>query len=156
VDQQEIRAIYARQVDTVYRVCYTYMGNATDTEDAVQDVFLKLIRSGQRFNDQEHEKAWLIRVAANHCKDLLKAASRKNSPLDAAPEPVAPVEELDTTLEVVNSLEPKYREVIYLYYYEGYSSAEIARMLGQPASTVRNNLHDARLILRSKLGGDWR
>lgn len=153
--QQDIKALYTRHVDTVYRVCYALLGNAHDTEDAVQDVFVKVIRSGKEFESAEHEKAWLIRVATNHCKDVLKRAARTEVPLESAPEPAAASEALDTTLQVVMKLPDKYRDVVYLYYYEGYTSAEIAQITGSPPSTVRNNLSEARQRLKRELGGDW-
>ena len=75
---KEIREIYNRQVETVYRICYSFMKNNTsDTEDMVQETFLRLIRSGALFETEEHEKAWLIVTASNLCKDALKSKWRK-------------------------------------------------------------------------------
>ena len=150
----DIEAIYNRQVSTVYRVCYSYLGNRADAEDATQNVFLRLLRSGASFESGEHEKAWLIRVSANLCKDVLKASVRKNVPLDAIPEPEAKPQEYDATLDVVLSLDEKYKDVVYLYYYEGWSTDQISGALGKPPSTIRSYLSEARALLRERLGGE--
>lgn len=150
----DIEAIYNRQVSTVYRVCYSYLGNRADAEDATQNVFLRLLRSGASFESGEHEKAWLIRVSANLCKDVLKASVRKNVPLDAIPEPEAKPQEYDATLDVVLSLDEKYKDVVYLYYYEGWSTDQISGALGKPPSTIRSYLSEARALLKERLGGE--
>ena len=150
----DIEAIYNRQVSTVYRVCYTYFGNAADAEDATQSVFMRLLGSNGEFSSEEHEKAWLIRVAINLCKDILKSSARRNLPLDAAPEPTAEDRPIDTTLDVVLTLDERYKDVVYLYYYEGLSTEEIASVLNRPPSTIRSHLSEARSILKEKLGGD--
>ncbi|MBQ3106894.1 MAG: RNA polymerase sigma factor [Eggerthellaceae bacterium] len=150
----DLEAMYARQVSAVYKVCYSFMRNAADAEDAVQSVFLKAMSSDQRFLTQEHEHAWFIRVAANHCKDSLKSAARGNAPLDAACEAVARCERYDSTLDAVLALPPKYKDAVYLYYYEGYTADEVARILNRSGSTVRSHLSEARSILKQQLGGD--
>ena len=150
----DIEAIYNRQVSTVYRVCYSYLGNRADAEDATQNVFLRLLRSGASFESGEHEKAWLISVSANLSKDVLKASVRKNVPLDAIPEPEAKPQEYDATLDVVLSLDEKYKDVVYLYYYEGWSTDQISGALGKPPSTIRSYLSEARALLRERLGGE--
>ena len=150
----DIEAIYNRQVSTVYRVCYSYLGNRADAEDATQNVFLRLLRSGASFESGEHEKAWLIRVSANLCKDVLTASVRTNVPLDASPEPEATPQEYDATLDVVLSLDEKYKDVVYLYYYEGWSTDQISGALGKPPSTIRSYLSEARALLRERLGGE--
>ena len=150
----DIEGIYGRQVSTVYKVCYSFMRNAPDAEDAVQNVFLKAIGSNQYFQNEEHEHAWFVRTAANHCKDVLKSAARKSVSLDGVPEPAAILGEPDGVLDAVLALPPKYKDAVYLYYYEGYTASEIARMLNRNASTVRSHLSEARSILRETLGGD--
>lgn len=150
----DIEDIYNRQVTTVYRVCYAYFGNAPDSEDAVQSVFMRLLKSGMTFESAEHEKAWLIRVAANLCKDTLKSSARKNVALDEIPEPEAAAETYDDTLDAVLALDPKYKDVVYLYYYEGWPTDMIAQALGRPPSTIRSYLSEARGILRKRIGGE--
>lgn len=151
----DIAAIYAAHFRTVYRVCYAYMKNPADTEDAVQETFFRLIRKQPHFENPEHEKAWLIRTASNICKNELKHWRRKLTDLDAhadlpAPEP----NESGDIMEAITELPERYKTVIYLYYYEGYQTAEIAKMLKKPHSTIRNHLREARLLLKERLGED--
>ena len=155
MSEKELAALYERHWKTVYRVCFAYMKNAMDTEDAVQETFFRLIRKNPRFASEEHEKAWLIRTASNICKDALKHWWRGHEDLDDHPElPGAESAETDSVLRAVTELPEKYRPVIYLYYYDGYDSAEIAGILKKPKSTVRNYLHEARQILKERLGGE--
>lgn len=153
---KEIAEIYKRHRLTVYRVCFAYMKNPVDTEDVVQDTFIQLIKAGGPFESEEHEKAWLIRTATNLCKNVLKNWWRKRINLED-------YENLqgngniviDETLNVVMGLPDKYKTVVYLYYYEGYTSVDISEILGKPQSTIRNYLHEARSVLREKLGSDF-
>ncbi|MDR2750921.1 MAG: RNA polymerase sigma factor, partial [Clostridiales bacterium] len=78
---KEVADIYARQMKTIYRVCFAYMKNASDTEDAVQDTFAKMIKSNPAFASEEHEKAWLIRTAVNVCKNSVRHWFRKHEDL---------------------------------------------------------------------------
>ncbi|MBR5683418.1 MAG: RNA polymerase sigma factor [Ruminococcus sp.] len=150
---KEIEELYERHSKTVYRVCYAYMKNPADTEDAVQETFYRLINKGPWFKSAEHEKAWLIRTAANICKDELKHWRRKCEDIDEHTElRTGDSIETDEVLEAVMELPDKYKTVIYLYYYEGYNSAEIAEILKKPGSTVRNHLHEARGLLKERLG----
>ncbi len=150
----DIEAIFARQVSTVYKVCYSFVRNSADAEDISQGVFLKAMRARQCFVSEEHEHAWFIRAAANSSKDALRSAARRSVPLDAAPEPAVEDGEHDSTLDAVLALPPKYKDVVYLYYYEGYATKDIARILDRKESTVRSHLSEARAMLREILGGD--
>jgi len=152
---REIAELYERHKKTVYRVCFAYMKNTADTEDAVQDTFIRLIKAGTAFESEEHEKAWLIRTAANVCKNVLRNRWRKSENLEDYKTFQKSDDGTDGVLGVVMGLPDKYKTVVYLYYYEGYDSVEISRMLGKPQSTIRNHLHEARSALRSKLGGDF-
>jgi len=151
--------LYERHVDTVFRVCRSQLGCAADTEDAVQEVFLKLLDKPRIFESFEHEKAWLIRVAINHCRDVQKSAWSKRTGLEDISEPSSaepdPAETYDGTLKSVMELPENQRVCVYLYYYEGYNAAEIGEMIGKPHSTVRNYLSDARKELRKKLGSGF-
>ena len=151
--REDFTALYGRHVDTVYRVCYTYLHNAADTEDAVQNVFIKLLEKPKSFESTEHEKAWLIRVATNHCKDVLKSTWMRRTDFESIPEPAVIDKKQDETLEEVLKLPENQRICVYLYYYEGYSTAEIAGIIERPDSTVRNYLSDARKSLRERLAG---
>ncbi len=153
---KEIAEIYSRHVKTIYRVCFAYMKNSADTEDAVQDTFVKMLRSGAVFESEEHEKAWLIRTASNVCKDILKAWWRRRENLEDYEQLRGSGDiGVDDTLTVVMALPDKYKTVVYLYYYEGYTSVEIAEILHKPQSTIRNYLCEARNVLREQLGSDF-
>ena len=146
---EEFVEIYNRHVDTVYRVCFSFMKNVADTEDMVQETFLKLLSGKKEFASEEHEKAWLIVTASNTCKDELRRFKRRLQYISAClkPESGGRTGE-EGILELIWSLPPKYKEVVYLHYYEGYQAAEIAGMLHCPASTVRNRLSRARKLLQ--------
>ena len=149
---REIVEIYERHKDMVYRICFAYMKTQTDTEDAVQDTFCNLIRAGMPFASPEHEKAWLIRTATNICKNIVKHWWRKRENLeDHTGLRSRDVFEIDETFQVVMRLPRKYKTVVYLYYYEGYDSTEIANILQKPQSTIRYYLSQARKILREKI-----
>jgi RNA polymerase sigma-70 factor (ECF subfamily) len=150
-----IEGIYRRHVQTVYRLCYSYLGSAAEAEDAVQATFMKLVDHPRGFESEQHEKAWLIVCASNLCKDLLKSAavSRRSDLPDEVPDARAKTE-VDETLDAVMRLPDIYKDVVYLHYYEGYKTDEIARMLGSPPSTIRNRLSEARKLLREALGGE--
>lgn len=153
---KEFTEVYEHHVNTVWHICLAYMKNIEDSKDAVQETFLKLLRYQGEFTSDEHIKAWLIVTASNYCKDLLKHWWRKRENIDDYERSCiqAPFE-IDTTLEEVMKLPDKYKIVVYLYYYEGYDTTEIAGMLHKPKSTVRNYLCKARSILKTKLGGEF-
>jgi RNA polymerase sigma-70 factor (ECF subfamily) len=132
------------------------MKNPADTEDVVQDTFFQLIKVGSTLESEEHEKAWLIRTASNLCKNVLRYWWRKHENLEDYENLQGNGNiEIDDTFSVVMELPDKYKTVIYLYYYEGYDSVEISKILGKPQSTIRNYLHEARGVLRKKIGGDF-
>ena len=139
-------------------MCYSFLGSAADAEDATQATFMRLIDHPRTFDDEGHERAWLITVASNLCRDVLKSAARTRTV--AMPEGVEYVDEratadqIDETLEAVLRLPEKYKDVVYLHYYEGMPTDEIAQVVGSPPSTVRNRLRDARKLLRQMLGDD--
>ena len=129
-----------------------HLKNYADTEDIFQTVFLKYVLSSVSFESKEHEKAWIIRTAVNLCKDHLKSGWRRATvALDAAEAVPAPAEEEGSLLSAVNLLPPKYRTVIYLYYYEGYAAREIAQLLGEKPATVSTQLNRGRQQLRTLL-----
>lgn len=151
----EIAEIYKRHIKTVYRVCFAYMKNPSDTEDAVQDTFYNMIKSSVEFESEEHEKAWLIRTATNVCKNSVKHWFRKRVNLEDYKNLLKADDiEIDDTIEVVMGLPDRYKTVIYLYYYEGYTTPEVSNILQKPQSTIRNYLHEARKILEQRLGGE--
>ena len=144
---------YNRHVDMVYRVCYSFMKNQTDTEDMVQETFLRLLSNQKKFADERHEKAWLIVTASNLCKDTLKKWWRTNENIDDYPDLPQKTNGSSAVMEAILSLSDDYKTVVYMYYYEGYSTAEIAQFLGCPDATVRSRLARARKQLQAMLGG---
>jgi RNA polymerase sigma-70 factor (ECF subfamily) len=136
--------------DTVRRICMVHLKSYADTEDIFQTVFLKYILSPVVFENVEHEKAWFIRVTINSCKDLLKSFFRKNivSLDEVIPIAAETTEEHREVLEAVLSLPLKYRDVVYLHYYEGYTAAEIGKMLNKNVNTIYTLLRRAKGLLR--------
>lgn len=142
--------------DLVYRTALTVTGNYADAEDILQEVFFKYFRMNPVFEDDTHEKAWLVRVTVNAGKNLMRSAwirKRADVDLSALPEEAAGTEGQSEVLQAVLSLPEKYRIAIYLHYYEGYSAAEIASLTGQSAAAVGQQLSRGRMKLRRKLGG---
>ena len=152
----EISAALGRYSDTVRRLCMVHLKNIADTEDIFQTVFLKYALSSAEFESREHEKAWFIRVTINACRDLLRSFFRiRTVSLDELTEQAAPLEEDNReVLEAVLSLSLKYKETVYLHYYEDYTAPEIAKILGKNVNTVYTLLNRARGMLKEKLGGD--
>lgn len=152
----EVNRAVEKYADMVNHVCFYHLKNHADVEDVFQNVFLKYMLYDKPFNDDEHEKAWILRVAINSCKDYLNDFFRRNKiPLETLNEIAAEVpEEHREVLEAVLSLPVKYKDVIYLHYYEGYSAIEIGKILGKKENTVYSLLSRGRKILKNKLGGD--
>ena len=152
----DFEAFYLRHFKAIYRVCYAFMKNPADAEDCTEDTFVKAMTCDAVFENERHERAWLTTTAMNLCKDKLRHWWRqKVVPIDESGEPPAPgPEEANRVTEAVMALPVKYKEVVWLHYYEGYQTDEIAAMLGRPPSTVRNQLRDARGKLKGLLGGE--
>lgn len=151
---KDLEDIYQRHVDMLYRVAYSFMKNGADAEDMVQETFLRLMRSGTVFESAQHEKAWLIVTVSNLCKSALRSPWRRED-LDALSEqPTTEDAAPDETLQAVLALPDDYKLPVYLYYYEGYPTADIARMLKVAPATVRSRLNRARKKLKLTLGGD--
>lgn len=157
--EEEITKIYLRNRQLLYKICFLHMKNASDAEDILSDTFCKLIDKSPRFVDTEHEKAWLIRVATNLCKNALKKKGRNHADLDDYSETLTKEEvgfavENEVIQEILE-LPDKYKTVLILHYYEGYQSEEISHMIRKPASTVRNYLSKARVMLKERLGNEY-
>jgi len=150
--EQEFTKVYERYVDDIFRLCFSFMKNQMDAEDVVHETFLKYFYSHKEFESPDHLKAWLIVTASNHCKDLLKQWWRKRKNLDDYEEAAGgEMVVADEMMELVMSLPEKYKTAVYLYYYEGYDSREIASLLHKPDSTIRTYLQKARKILKQEL-----
>ena len=154
--EEEVSRAIERHADTVRRLCVIHLKNHADTEDIFQDVFLKYVLSSVSFESEEHERAWFIRVTINACRDLLRRFFRSRVvSIDEIAEQAAP-ENPDhrEVIEAVQSLPARYRDVVYLHDYEGYTAPEIARILGKNVNTIYTLLTRSRQMLREKLGGE--
>ena len=144
--REEIEAVYRRNFKLVYQVCLVLMKSVPDAEDAAQTVFRRVLERGEVFRDPEHEKAWLIVTARNECRDQLKHWWRR-----CREDPSALDGREGDVWEQVAALPEKHRLVLFLHYYQGYSTDEIAKMLGENPSTVRSRLVQARKKLTIRL-----
>lgn len=154
--EQQVNTAIEQYADTVLRVCTVYLKNHADTEVIFQTVFLKYASDSTVFLSPEHEKAWIIRVTINACKDLLKSVFRRrtvplNDEIELYSHPPEPPEPPGPVTEAVLHLPRKYMEVVYLHYYEGYTIPEIAKLLGKNPNTVYTNLHRAKERLKNVL-----
>ena len=154
----EAEELVERWSDTVLRIAWTWTGSVHDAQDICQTVLLKLLTSPRRFAEERLERAWVVRVAVNCCKDWKNSAwVRRRLPLEAAahaavhlPEPgESPV------LAAVQALPERYRQAVYLRYYEGYEPAEIGTLMGCTASQVSTYLYRGKAKLRNMLGGAY-
>lgn len=143
-----------RYADMIMRIAFTYLKNNADAQDVCQEVFIKVVKLQKTFELAEHEKAWIIRVTINACKDMLRSPwKRFFSPIRDASIPIQHSDNREVVARVLE-LDQKYRIVIYLYYFEDYSTAEIAQLLNRNESTVRTQLKRAREMLKgSMIGG---
>jgi len=142
-----------KYADTVRKISFMFLKNMPDVEDVFQEVFLKLLQSDVQFESEAHEKAWICKITINKCKDLCKSYWRKN--VNSIYEYEIPVEDKvkSELFEEVMKLKPEYKEIIYLFYYEGYNVPQIAKLLEQKENTTYSNLRRAREQLKLKLGG---
>ncbi len=157
MDSERTEYLVERYADLLVRIGRTWLGDWDDAQDVCQTVLIKLLEDPREFLDQGQERAWVVRLAVNQCKNWKKSAwVRRRAPLEEglslsaeAPEP-----EDGSLLERVQALPPKYREVIFLRYYEEYQVGEIAQLLGIPAPLVSTRLKRAKDKLRTMLGGE--
>ena len=150
MDMREAEALVARHAQAVYRLAYARTGSREDAEDVTQETFLRLVRTAPEFADEDHCRAWLLRVAMNCAGDLFRSAWRRHTrPLEEAEQMPAPEE--GGVLEAVLALPERYRAPVHLFYYEGLSTAEIAAVLGKSEGAVRTRLSRARAMLRDVL-----
>lgn len=145
--------IFDKYSSMVYRLAFSRTNSRYDADDVLQTVFLKLVKSNLEFSSEEHTKAWLIRVTLNTSKNLLLSAFRR---LVLPLEDTLAVEmkESSEVYHAVMKLSVKYRTVIHLFYFEGYSISEIAKLLGTKEATVKTRLNRARQKLKIELEGE--
>ena len=156
MDEERAEYLVERYADLLVRIGYTWLGDLDDAKDICQTVLIKLLEDPRQFPDRGQERAWVVRLAVNQCKNWKKSAwVRRRAPLEEglslsveAPEP-----EDGSLLERVQALPSKYREVIFLRYYEGYEVREIAKLLGRSPALVSTHLQRGKDKLRIMLGG---
>lgn len=150
-----ISQLVEKYSDMVLRLALTYIKNTSDAQDVCQDVFIKIFQLNKTFVDSEHEKAWIIRVTINACKDVMRSQWKKR--FLSINEIALPVKDTENreVVSIVLELPLKYRSVIHLYYFENYSTLEIAKLLNRNSATVRTQLKRAREILKTKMIGGF-
>ncbi|WP_426450628.1 RNA polymerase sigma factor [Paenibacillus sp. S-38] len=152
---EHLAILVNKYADMVLRLALTHLGNLADAQDVCQEVYIKLFRHQRPFSDVEHEKAWIIRVTINTCRDVIRSPwKRWFSPLEVAPLPDNHPESMEI-VSLVLTLPRKYRMVIHLYYYEGYKTSEIAELLNINENTVRTQLKRAKELLKAKIIGGF-
>lgn len=137
--------------DSIYRLAYSYVHNEADAEEILEDTILRHLEKAPEFENENHEKAWILRVAGNLSKDRIRYNKYRET--DELEDNLAAEkrEDLSFVWDAVKDLPVKYREVIHLYYYEGYSTDEIAEILHRRSATIRTELRRARMQLKSVL-----
>lgn len=146
--QEEFSAKYDTYSRTIFKIAMTYLANKSDAEDVMQEVFIKLLYNSPEFQNSDYEKYWIIRTTSNICKNMLKSFRHKNTEnIEDFTEYLS--EPAQTNIaELLLELNPKYRIVIYLMYYEGYSVKEISEMLSITQSAVKMRLKRGRELLK--------
>lgn len=145
-----VEEVLERYGDMLYRVCLVNLKNPADAEDAVQETLIKYLCKAPRFQNGEHQKAWLIRVAVNQCRDFLRRRCREELPLEDAADQ-APESEQSPVLEALLTLPEKFRTALTLHYVEGFSVAEIGKITGTGASAVKMRLQKGRRLLEEAM-----
>ncbi len=149
--EEEYIRFAEQYMDTVYRVAFSYVKNSADADDVTQAVFLRLWKRRPTLESDEHARRWLIRVAVNESKRLLRAPWRMHTTAEELEMAVQPDTEHGAVWDAVFRLKPDYRAVVCLHYYEGFKAEEIAAMLNIPKNTVLTRLSRAREALRKEL-----
>lgn len=149
---QQYTCLVKKYIDSLFRLALSHTKNPTDAEDVVQNVFLKLLQQKRDFESEEHVRNWLIRVTVNECKKWHRSPWRRHLSFEDGCADLPNTTGRDReVLQAIMDLPVKYRTVIYLYYYEGYSTQQIAQALGIAKGTVCVRLSRAREMLRVEL-----
>lgn len=146
MQEENIERILNLHADRLYRLCLVMLGNPQDAEDAVQETLLKYLQKSPVFRDTEHEKAWLLTVAANTCRDQLRFRAR-HPKVDFDSISLASEEKDNAILDALMTLPEKFRLVLVLHYVEGYSVKEIAAVIHKTVSAVKMRLQKGRRLL---------
>jgi len=146
MDIERVLNIYG---DMLYRLCFVMLGSAADSEDAVQEVLLKYWRKAPALTDAQHEKAWLLKVTINQCRDILRFRSRRSQISLEELQIAAPEAEDHGIIEALMQLPEKYRLLMTLHYVEDYSVIQIAEIIGRTPSAVKMRLQKGRELLKT-------
>lgn len=152
MSKEEFTVFAEKYMDTIYRVAYSWTKNSDDANDVTQDVLIQLYKTTKEFESESHLKNWLIRVTVNQCKMLFRSPWSKMEDIGEYANTLGFEEESHLDLfQAVMNLDKKYRVPIFLFYYEGYSTAEIASILGIREKTVSTRLFRAKSKLKDYL-----
>ena len=152
MSNEEFEVLAEKYMDTIYRVAYSWTKNSDDANDVTQDVLIQLFKTNKEFESDSHLKNWLIRITVNQCKMLFRSPWSKMEDIDEYANTLGFEEKSHLDLfQAVMNLDKKYRVPILLFYYEGYSTAEIASILGIPEKTVSTRLFRAKAKLKDFL-----
>ena len=155
LDEAAFTELYVQHVDAVYRICYSFLKNRTDAEDAVQETFLRLMQSQKPLENDAHLRGWLVVTASNVCKNMLHSwLWQKRQEVEDWEEVLKSdnqTPEETAVLKALMQLPEKYKTVLYLYYYEEYSIREISKLNGRKESTIQSRLAAARQKLKKIL-----
>lgn len=148
---QKVEEFLDRYGNSLLRFAYSYVHNLSDAEEMVQDTLLQYFKTSPVLETKQHEKAWLMRVCANLCKNRLDYNARRQADQLSDLLAAEPQQDLSFVWEAVKALPQKYREVLHLFHYEGYPTSHIAQLLGKKESTVRSLLLRGRTKLKQVL-----
>lgn len=146
-----VEAVLDKYGNNLYRICLVTLKNQADAEDALQDTLVRYLQKAPRFESEEHQKAWLIRVAVNICRDMLRKRRYHQEELENIPVPQAD-EQQQSALDALLTLQEQFRIPMILHYVEGYSVAELAKLLSLTQSAVKMRLSKGRTLLREAVG----
>lgn len=149
LNADNVREAVENYGDTLYRVCIVMLKNKADAEDALQETFLSYMLKAPAFNSSDHEKAWLITVASNKCRDILRANKRHRTESEEKLLSLTDENEDDRMIGLLTDLPEKFRIVLTLHYIEGYKVDEIAKMIGRSSSAVKMRLQKGRKLLEN-------
>lgn len=152
ISPQAAQATVEAHGDRLFRLCFVLLGSSADAEDAVQETLLKYLQSAPIFETAEHEKAWLLRVAANHCRDVYRRRTRHPQTSLEELDLAAPGTESRELLDALMTLPEKFRVVLVLHYVEGYRVEEVAKIIGRTPSAVKMRLQKGRRLLAQQYG----
>lgn len=148
----EAQRFVSDYANPILRLCVTYSLTREDAQDICQEIFLKLLEQQKEFTDREHEKAYILKMAINACKNLLKRAGRRRVvPMEEAERIPAPEKDRHELMDLIRDLPEHYGAAVYLFYYEGYSLDEIAKLCSCTPAAARKRLSRSRKLLAKEL-----